>query len=345
MRKFILAVLLLAATLGAFAQRQDYDSGHKYGPFSNIGITGYGLFSYNTQTAKKNAGAGILLTKRIGDYWRLRGLAEVNGFINNGFDRYGKAEIGVSFDLLPFYLYVDYGACYNPSAKQKLGIAADAGAGLQFRLSNVSSLYFEGGYDYGHNVEVKAGYVANLGITERDRQAISIDNNMRGTYGELKQENQLLKSEAKKKEEESAKLQELLERSTAALELATQRLNNCQTEKRELIFNNNNYGVFEPIYFNYAESTLNDFAWEAVGDIAEVINADESDAIYMIEGYCSNNGDPYKNQKLSEERAWSVFNALVYNYGVSSERLAVVGNGMAERDSVREQKVVVHKSL
>ena len=78
--------------------------------------------------------------------------------------------------------------------------------------------------------------------------------------------------------------------------------------------------------------------------IARAINADETDVMYAIEGWCSANGDPYKNQKLSEERAMAVFLELK-RLGVDSTRLFIVGNGMGDEDSVLEQKVVVRKTF
>ena len=78
--------------------------------------------------------------------------------------------------------------------------------------------------------------------------------------------------------------------------------------------------------------------------IARAINADETDSMYAIEGWCSANGDPYKNQKLSEDRAMSVLLELK-RLGVDSTRLYIVGNGMGDEDSVLEQKVVVRKTF
>jgi hypothetical protein len=88
-------MLLAAAT--AQAQTTKYDNGYKYGLLSNIEVGVGGIYSYEITNAQhhKNAGAQLLLTKRIGDYWRIRGVAEVNGFIPNKFDRFGKGMLGV----------------------------------------------------------------------------------------------------------------------------------------------------------------------------------------------------------------------------------------------------------
>lgn len=348
MKKFILFAALLLATIAATAQR-DYDSGHKYGLFSNLDVGISGQYAHNFADKKGNWGADLRVTKRIGDHWRLRGLVDVNGFVNNGFDRYAKGLVGISFDALPFYTFFDYGFNWNRSSQSQFGLAGDAGIGFNFNIGRGLSLYTEVGADRINNGEdwqsngfVKVGYSASLGITEADRVAIDIDHNMRSTYGEIKQENALLKSEAKKKDEESAKLQDLLERSTAALELATQRLNNCQDEAQKA--SENCQSTLPPIYFEYASAYLTPIEEEKVAMIAEAINADNPINVYMIEGYCSANGDPYRNQKLSEERAQTVFFALVQN-GVESTRLFIVGNGMTDKDAPLDQKVIVRKAF
>ena len=96
----------------------------------------------------------------------------------------------------------------------------------------------------------------------------------------------------------------------------------------------------QPILFEYAESFLRPAAYETVEDIADAIINGDPNMMYSINGYCSANGDPYKNQKLSEDRAWAVFYALEA-LGVDSARMFIVGNGMSDKDSAREQKVIV----
>lgn len=352
MRKFLtLAALVLAAVISVTAQSRqyDYDSGHKYGLFSNLEIGAAGAYSIGLNEAHhQNFGAELLVTKRIGDYWRLRGVAEVNGLVKNGFDRYAKGMFGVSFDLLPFYLFADYGAAYNPSAASSFGLAMDGGIGLQFKVGG-GSLYTEAAVDrvnsgtlWQSNASVRLGYLAHLGITERDRVNVDIDRNIRTTYGELKTENQLLKSEAQKITQANEQLQSTLERATLLCEQLEKKLTDCNEATRQAEQNCQN--AWPSIYFEYASSFLTTIEEEKVAMIAEAINADRSDNVYMIEGYCSANGDPYRNQKLSEERAQAVFFALVAN-GVDSTRLFMVGNGMSDRDSALEQRVIVKKSF
>ncbi len=343
---------MLALTLTSAAQKPyRYDSGHKYSLWSNLEIGVGGMYSYSLQpTHHKNFGADLRMTKRIGDYWRVRGIAEVNGFLNNGFDRFGKALVGISFDALPFYTFFDYGAAYNPSSASKFGLAMDGGIGLQFKVGS-GAFYTEAAVDrvnngmkWQSNASVRLGYLASLGITEQDRQNIDIDRNVREGYGTLKQENQLLKANEQRITQANEQLQATLDRATAALELATERLNNCQTEKKQIAENCGNDPLSQPILFEHASSSLRPDAYETVEDIAEVIKADMSDAMYSINGYCSHNGDPYRNQKLSEERAYTVFMALKL-LGVDSSRLFVFGHGMTDKDSARDQKVIVRKAL
>ena len=341
---------MMAIVITAQAQTQQYDNGHKYDLFSNLEIGISGQYSYALTGKVGNWGADIRMTKRLGNNWRLRGIADFNGFIKKeGYDRYAKAMVGLSADFLPFYMFADYGVSFNPSSVQRFNPAGDAGIGLHFDIGRGLRFYTEVGADrtaHGNNVWssdafVKVGYAYNLGITENDRKEIDIERNVRQNYGVLVEENRTLKSESQRVTHENEQLQSLLERSTAALEMATQKLNNCQAEVEQVT--ENCQRPLPTIRFEYATAYLIPTEEDNVAEIADAINADNSGSSYIIEGYCSRNGDPYKNQKLSEERAWAVFNALTY-LGVDSSRLIVVGNGMSDIDSTREQKVIVRKA-
>jgi len=336
--------LLLALALATAAQAQGtrYDSGHKYGLLSNLEIGVGGVYSYDITNAahRKNAGAQLLVTKRIGDRWRLRGVAEANGFAANGFDRLGKGMLGVSLDLLPFYLYADYGASLNPSAKSRLGLAMDAGAGLQLKVGNAASLYVEGGVDrtnsgdkWQSNAEVKAGVLVSTGVTERDRVNKSIADNMRAEYGELKGENRLLKTEAQKMQAANEAMQATLTEAASLLDALKAQLEACRQQPQAT-------ASLPPILFDYASADITPAMDDYLADFAELINADTHD--YLIEGYCSANGDGWRNQILSEDRAWAVYHRLV-GYGVSEHRLYVEGKGMAPLDRPSEQKVLVRR--
>ena len=344
MRKIltIAALLLVAAT----AQSQSkYDNGFKYGLLSNLEVGVGGIYSYEITNAQhhKNAGAQLLVTKRIGDYWRLRGVAEVNGFIQNKFDRFGKGMLGISFDLLPFYIYGDYGVNLNPSEKSKFGLAIEGGIGLQFSLG-AASLYVEGGVDrtnngtkWQSNAEVKAGVVVNTGITETDRVRKSIDDNIHKTYGDLKTENTALKNEVDKAANTVSQMEATLAKATALCDQLEAKLKACNTEKEEAVKNCQN-GVFEPIYFDYASAVLNSIEVEKIIRIAEAMK--ETNDMYELQGWCSNNGDDDRNQRLSAERVKQVYWMLVA-YGVDEGRLIQSPNGKAQEDNYLEQKVVI----
>lgn len=344
MKKKIIIAAMMAIAITAQGQSK-YDNGFKYGLLSNIEVGIGGIYSYEITNTNhhKNAGAQLLLTKRIGDYWRIRGTAEVNGFLNNGFDRFGKGMVGVSFDLLPFYLYADYGINYNTSAKSKFGVAADAGAGLQFKVGSTTSLYVEGGVDrtnngehWQSNAEVKAGVLVNCGITEKDRMNKSIDDNMRSEYGELKGENRILKTELEKAQQTNEEQQNTLSEAIALLNETRQQLQYCKTEKKEIV-DNCNKGI-QAIYFEWGSADISDVMDAFIEDAADIINNDTYS--YRIEGYCSANGNEYKNQILSAKRANAVYDRLV-EYGVDGNRLFTTGNGMTSVDRASEQKVII----
>lgn len=347
MKKVLLFVLLTVICIFANAQNQNkYDSDFKYSLFSNVEVGVAGVYSYHLgETHHQNIGASLMLTKRIGDFWRLRGLAEVNGFKPNGFDRFGKGMFGISFDLLPFYLFVDEGVVYNPSSKSRFGLALDGGAGLQFKIGDVSSIYIEGAVDRTNNGELwqsnasaKLGYMANLGIIESDRIKKSVEDNVHSEYGNLIQENKLLKTEAQKIQEANNQLTLTLERATNLCDQLEKKLKECNADKKELEENCSN--EFPEIYFEYASSYLTQIEEDKVAMIARYILQTNDE--YTIDGYCSNNGDTYRNQKLSEDRARIVYWTII-GFGVSPKRLSMQGHGMTDKDVSLEQKVIVRR--
>lgn len=344
MRKLITFAALLLAVATAQGQTTKYDNGFKYGLLSNLEVGVGGIYSYEitNQAHHENVGAQLLVTKRIGDYWRLRGVAEVNGFIQNKFDRFGKGMLGISFDLLPFYIYGDYGVNLNPSEKSKFGLAMDGGIGLQFRLG-AASLYVEGGVDrtnngnkWQSNAEVKAGVLVNGGITEQDRVRKSIDDNVRSEYGELKKENQLLKTEVEKASATVTQMESTLDRATALCAQLEAKLNACNEDKKE----NCGKPEFYPVLFDFASYEITDAMDDYIMDYAEMMRSNNYD--YRILGYCSANGTDWKNQILSEKRANAVYYRLIA-YGVDESRLFPEGKGMSDYDKASEQKVIIIK--
>jgi len=336
-------MLLVAAT----AQGQSkYDNSHKYGLLSNIEVGVGGIYSYEitNQAHHKNMGAQLLLTKRIGDYWRIRGTAEVNGFMANGFDRKGKGMVGLSFDLLPFYAFFDYGACLDPSAKSKFGLAMDAGAGLQFKVGKVSSLYVEGGVDRTYNggtwqsvASVKAGYMANLGVTHNDAADVEHDRQMRSEYGELKQENQLLKSEVNKCSESATMMQEAAAQMQQMVLSLQAQLEKKDADNKFLQDNCGSVGDWN-IYFPTGSCHITSQMDDVIADIAEIMLGNNKH--YKIDGFASNNGSPLRNIELAQGRAEAVFQRLV-EYGVDPIRLLYAGNGATDYDRQADQRAVI----
>lgn len=338
--------MLVGVTANGFAQKAKYDNSFKYGLLSNIEIGVGGMYSYEITNAQhhKNAGAQLIVTKRIGDFWRIRGTAEVNGFMANGFDRKGKGMVGLSFDLLPFYIFADYGACLDPSEKSKFGLAMDAGAGLQFKVGKVSSLYVEGGVDRTYNggtwqsvASVKAGYMANLGVTANDAADVEHDRKMRAEYGTLKQENTLLKSEMKKCQEAGAAMQEAAEKMQKMAASLQSRLERSESDKQFLIDNCSGQSDWN-IYFPTGSCHITSQMDDVIADIAEIMLGNNKH--YKIDGFASNNGSPLRNIELAQGRAEAVFQRLV-EYGVEPMRLLYAGNGATDYDRQADQRAVI----
>ena len=119
----IIAALIMAATISAKAQ---FFNGFEVG----------GSVQYANQDGKSNVGIDLRATKRVSPWARLRAVGTVNGFVSNGFDRYGTVAVGASVDKLPFFAFADYGLLVTPSAKGAIGMAFDAGVGLHVEVCN-----------------------------------------------------------------------------------------------------------------------------------------------------------------------------------------------------------------
>jgi hypothetical protein len=90
-----------------------------------------------------NVGADLCASLPVAPWSRLRAVVGVNGFIPNGFDRYGYGMVGITAEALPFYVFGDFGLSCNPSGAHTIGLAFDAGVGLAFAIADRWRLYSE----------------------------------------------------------------------------------------------------------------------------------------------------------------------------------------------------------
>lgn len=330
MKKKSILFVLMILSIGLFAQK--YDRDYKYDLFSNLEIGAGGIYSHSLESKTNNIGAQFRMTKRLGTNWRLRGIASVNGFGKiEGFDRYAKGMIGLSADFLPFYLFIDEGAVFNPSEQSKFGLAIDGGAGLQFKLGNTARLFVEGGIDrvnngnkWQSNTFGVAGLSFDLGITPNDETGVSIKKNQPVIINELREKNTKLEKDIKEVQSLNNQYAEAAQKAAVLLEQFNQlekRLDECNKSKEnclpEMI-----------VYFGYAEYDVPNEEFNNLLKYSRRMI--ESGKWYTIEGFSSNNGDDHKNQVLSENRARSVLWALS-DLGVDESKMIVVGNGKTEK--------------
>ena len=344
-----LALALLAVSVSAQQNRYYYDSSKKYGFFSNwtLGVAG----QYSNQHGVSNVGISALATKRVGDYWRLRYEAGINGLqVKDGFDRYGTALTGVCFDFVPWaYIYADGGAVVNPTAKGwlGLGLAADAGLGLNVNFGRYSLLYTEAGVErvqcggeWGGTVFARLGYAARLGVTEGDREAIEHDQTMRSEYGKQKEEIRLLKTDLKRQQEANDTLIATLNKASALFAAVEKRLDECNERVKEAESKVVDRSMFK-FHFDYASIVLSETQESRVAILAHYINTVQGR--WRVDGYASPDGADYNNMVISQQRAETVCEILEAN-GVSPDRLVPIGNGATweyGEDSPLNRMVVV----
>ena len=327
-----LALTVLAVSVSA-QNRYYYDSGKKYGFLSNwtLGVSG----QYSNQHGVSNVGIGALATKRVGDYWRLRYEASVNGLrCVEGFDRYGTVMSGASFDFLDWmYLFADAGAVVNPSMATKFGLAADAGLGLNVNFGKYSALNFELGSDLVQNNAalnntffVSLGYQVRPGIIEADRKDIDIRRHNAEQLGTLKEENALLKSDLKRQQEANDTLMVIQNRSLALMARLEKRLDDCNAQVAKATSEGSlANSSFSQIFFVKGSSEISSIEAGKVMQLAEYINSTEGD--FRIEGFASPEGNISLNEQLSGDRARAVYWLLIA-CGVDEDRLIPMQGGV-----------------
>jgi outer membrane protein OmpA-like peptidoglycan-associated protein len=346
-----LALALLAVSVSA-QNRYYYDSGKKYGFLSNwtLGVSG----QYSNQHGVSNVGITALATKRVGDYWRLRYEASINGLrCVDGFDRYGTAMAGAAFDFLNWmYLFADAGAVVNPTMATKFGLAADAGLGLNVNFGKHSMLWLEGGSDLVQNNAalnntffVRLGYGVRTGITERDRVDIDITRHNAEQLGTLTEENRLLKTDKKRLQEANDTLMAIQNKSLEMLARLEKRLDDCNAQvvkatQTGAVATNS----FSQIFFAKGSAEITPIEAAKVKQLANYINSTDGD--FRIEGYASPEGSLYVNEELCGERARAVYWMLI-DLGVDIDRLIPMTGGVTTlygEDSPLNRMVVATKS-
>lgn len=347
----VFALALLAVSVSA-QNRYYYDSDKKYGFFSNWGLSPFAQASFiNGKTA---FGAGGMALKQLDDHVRFRMEASVNGIRPvDGFDRNGTALAGLQFHIVDWvYLFAEGGAVVNPSMAQKAGLAASGGMGLTCNFGKYSGLLAEGGYVALQNgakvdnmFQARIGYVIRPGITKRDRVDIDIKHHNAERLGNLTEENKLLKSDLKRQQEANDTLMATLNKASALFAAMEKRLDDCNEQVTKAMQPGTvaTSPIFQ-IFFDYASAEISPIESAKVEQLAQYINTTEGN--YRIEGYSSPDGDPYRNDILSGERARAVYWLLIAN-DVDEDRLIPMKGGISTQygdDSPLNRMVVVSAS-
>lgn len=309
-------------------KRMAYRTDYKYDLVSNLQWGIGGIYSNQIFTNQEsNIGLDLRVMKRVGENFRFREIAQINGFKCTGtFDRFGKLMTGVSLDFLPWlYAYGDVGAVYNRSNLIKFGLAMDAGLGANIRLSNYSFMYFEVGVDrvqnnqyWASNGQAIAGVVIESGITDYDKKNIQIIENQPKVLEGLQIDNRNKAQQIK----EYTKTLDTMNRTLLAANQMIGKLRReilkCEAEKEELQPKSD----FPDIYFEYGSSSINDMMWENILIIADIMITNPNDS-YILYGYCSNDGQDNINLKLAQDRCYKVMDILE-RLGVESYRFLKV---------------------
>lgn len=342
-KKTFLAIALMLAVFASAQAQTPYRSDFKYDFFSNWTVSAsavgtktldFSNFEFGTGT---NIGADLRLSKRIGEHWDLRYIAEVPAFIGQteqkGFDRYGKLLSGVELHPVRwFYLFADAGAGFNPSNINTIGIAADAGLGFSAKTSDWTRLFLELGADrcqnvatnelnnWNSNLFAKLGLSVNLGITEGDYQRIKTLDEQAELVDNLEADNEGLKKTNAELSETNSRLVEDLGKLSETCKKLENDLNECLNSKPVV---EEKDAETVQIFFEYASHKISKTESEKISSIFSKLDQNKE---YTLDGYCSDSGDDAFNQTLSEKRAESVKKELV-RLGADSSKLKTAGHG------------------
>ena len=346
-----LALVVLAVSVSA-QNRYYYDSDKKYGFFSNWRLGPFGQASF--LNGKTDVGIGGIGLKQMDDYCFFRAEASINGIKPvKGFDRSGAAMVGLQVNFVEWaHVSVVGGAVINPSMQQKAGLAGSACLGFSCNFGKWSGLMAEGGYEAlqnGAKVDnmffARIVYYVRPGIIESDRVDIDIKHHNAERLGNLTEENKLLKSDLKRQQEANDTLMATLNKASALFAAMEKRLDDCnaQVAKATQPGTIATSPIFQ-IFFDYASAEISPIEVAKVEQLAQYINTTEGN--YRIEGYSSPDGDPYRNDVLSGERARAVYWLLIAN-GVDEDRLVPMKGGISTQygdDSPLNRMVVVSAS-
>ena len=338
MRKILLVLTMVMSTI--FANAQQLEPNYHYSFWSNWSIGAGAVYSkpadFTNWTFDNGANIGIdvRLEKPLSDYWTLRLDATIPGLKNTGvYDRYGTAMGGMELNLgRYFYLFGDAGlsfAKFGSVSDKNVHFAGDAGIGSHIYLTDNTKLYVEVGSDCVAKVEKpnanlfgKIGVMTSLGVTEKDRQNISILHNQQNGVNQTEYD----KLVAEKNE------------CAIALQNAIQDLNNmrncCQANnakyEKEIadlkvaLANSDDLTVPFSILFDKNSTNLSNVAKEIIAQVAVEMN--KNGGTYTLYGFGDYTGTETYNEVLSQSRCESVKAELVRK-GVQEDKINVVGLG------------------
>ena len=351
MRKILLTLTMALCTIIS-ANAQQLEPNYHYSFWSNWNIGAGAVYSkpadFTNWTFDNGANVGIdvRLEKPLSDYWTLRLDATIPGLKNTGvYDRYGTAMGGMELNLgRYFYLFGDAGlsvAKFGSVSDNNYHFAGDAGIGSHIYLTEGTKLYVEIGSDCVAKVEKEnanlygmLGVMTYLGITEKDRQNISILHNRQD--GVTKTEYDRLVAE---KEDCAKTLDETINELNKMRNCCQS--NNARYEKeindlKEALANKKDNSIPFSVLFDKNSTDLSKRAKEIISQVAIEINKDGGS--YTLYGFGDYTGSEDYNEILSNARCESVKSELIKN-GVDEDKLSVVGLGKSQYFGTAESYV------
>ena len=105
-------------------------------------------YAHDFHQSKPNIGADLRAVVDLCEIVGFRAIANINGFVPDGFDRYGAAMMGVTVGHKMAYCFADFGFSLNPSSRQRINPDIDTGIGIRYDIADLHRLFAEVGTDF-----------------------------------------------------------------------------------------------------------------------------------------------------------------------------------------------------
>lgn len=329
MKKILTIITALLLSIVAMAQ---YDATNKYGFWSNWSAGVSIDAATNVTSFDPNMGFGLEFDKQLSNHWYMRVMGDIPYIINDQLtNRYGSVAIGVQYFptiKCGFYINADAGASFMLD-NGNVYMMTNLGVGYNWKIGRRNNIYVEVNARENYkcsmkpDIIAKVGYAFNFGPSRMDRAIIlerqRVEAEMLSHIDTIENENDRLYDElqmAKIVINDQNEVIGILQDSIILLKTSVDSLLNELNDITD-------YCSAPAVVFTVNSAKISRDQLQYVDFIAEMINTEDSIYVY---GYAdSQSGSQEFNEKLSQQRADALKEALVKR-GIPEEKIVAEGH-------------------